>query len=74
MYGIGMPIVITLGRGVSKDDEAKIQKRLTVVSTPEQTGSWYWMSNKEDPLPAEDVLAAGHEAAHRRTDRWRSVR
>ncbi len=46
-YGIGMPIVITLGRGVSKDDEAKIQKRLTVVSTPQQTGSWYWMSNKE---------------------------
>ena len=47
VYGIGMPIVITLGHGVSKDDEAKVQKRLTVVSTPEQTGSWYWMSNKE---------------------------
>ena len=47
VYGIGMPIVITLGHGVSKDDEAKIQKRLTVVSTPQQTGSWYWMSNKE---------------------------
>jgi lipoprotein-anchoring transpeptidase ErfK/SrfK len=46
-YGIGMPIVITLGHSVSKDDEAKIQKRLTVASTPPQTGSWYWMSDKE---------------------------
>jgi len=46
-YGIGMPIVITLDHGVSKADEAKIQKRLTVVSTPSQTGSWYWMSDKE---------------------------
>jgi lipoprotein-anchoring transpeptidase ErfK/SrfK len=47
VYGTGMPIVITLGRSVNKADRIAIQKRLAVVSTPPQTGAWYWMSNSE---------------------------
>jgi lipoprotein-anchoring transpeptidase ErfK/SrfK len=47
VYGIGMPIVITLGHDVSQDDRAEVQKRLSVESTPAQDGSWYWMSDHE---------------------------
>ena len=47
VYGIGMPIIITIGHGVSHEDHAEVQKRLTVQSSPEQQGSWYWMSDQE---------------------------
>jgi lipoprotein-anchoring transpeptidase ErfK/SrfK len=47
VYGTGMPVVITLGHSVARSDRAAFQKRLTVASTPAQTGSWYWMSDSE---------------------------
>jgi lipoprotein-anchoring transpeptidase ErfK/SrfK len=47
VYGIGMPIVITLGHDVDKADRAAVQKRLTVESTPPQVGSWNWVSHHE---------------------------
>ena len=47
VFGVAMPVVLTLGHSVSQDQRAAVEKRLSVTSTPAQPGSWYWMSDHE---------------------------
>jgi lipoprotein-anchoring transpeptidase ErfK/SrfK len=47
VFGIGMPVILTLSHGVSSDDRAAVEKRLSVQSTPAQTGSWNWVNDHE---------------------------
>jgi len=43
--GVGMPVIVTFDVPIT--DRAAIEKRMSVVSTPAQKGSWHWMSGQE---------------------------
>jgi len=43
--GVGMPVVVLFDHPVV--DRASFEQHMQVVSTPAQTGSWYWLSDTE---------------------------
>jgi lipoprotein-anchoring transpeptidase ErfK/SrfK len=43
--GVGMPVVVTFDVPVT--DRASIEQHLTVTSSPEQAGTWHWLSDTE---------------------------
>ena len=43
--GVGMPVIVTFDVPVT--DKKAIQKHRTVTSTPQQPGSWNWLSDNE---------------------------
>ena len=42
--GVGMPVIVTFDVPVT--DRASFEQRMTVTSTPEQVGGWYWLSDQ----------------------------
>jgi lipoprotein-anchoring transpeptidase ErfK/SrfK len=47
VFGVAVPIVITLDHDVTAAQRAAVQKRLAVTSTPAQGGAWNWFSGHE---------------------------
>lgn len=47
VVGIGMPMVLRIGRGVPQAERASVQRRLLVRATPPQEGIWHWFSDSE---------------------------
>ncbi|HET9143586.1 L,D-transpeptidase [Actinophytocola sp.] len=47
VVGIGMPLIVNFGRSIPKSLRDDVQKRMTVTSTPAQTGAWNWLSGTE---------------------------
>jgi lipoprotein-anchoring transpeptidase ErfK/SrfK len=43
--GVGMPVIVTFDVPVT--DKAEFEKHMEVTSSPQQTGSWHWMSGNE---------------------------
>ena len=43
--GVGMPVIVTFDLPVT--DKAAFEKNMHVTSTPQQPGSWHWMSDTE---------------------------
>jgi lipoprotein-anchoring transpeptidase ErfK/SrfK len=43
--GVGMPVIVTFDVPVT--DRANIEKNLHVTTTPEQPGTWHWVSDSE---------------------------
>jgi lipoprotein-anchoring transpeptidase ErfK/SrfK len=43
--GVGMPVIVTFDVPVT--DRANIEKNLHVTTTPEQPGTWHWLSDTE---------------------------
>ena len=43
--GVGMPVVVSFDLPVT--DKAAFEKQMNVTSTPQQAGSWHWMSSNE---------------------------
>lgn len=43
--GVGMPVIVSFDLPVT--DRAAVEKHLTVTSSPQQTGSWHWLSDTE---------------------------
>jgi lipoprotein-anchoring transpeptidase ErfK/SrfK len=43
--GVGQPIVVKFDQDIT--DKAAAEKALTVTSTPQQAGGWYWLSKRE---------------------------
>jgi lipoprotein-anchoring transpeptidase ErfK/SrfK len=46
-YGIAVPVVLTFNHKIAQADRAEVQKHLSVVSSPAQTGTWSWFSDHE---------------------------
>jgi lipoprotein-anchoring transpeptidase ErfK/SrfK len=42
--GVGMPVIVTFDVPVT--DRASFESHMTVTSTPEQAGGWYWLSDQ----------------------------
>ena len=45
VVGVGMPVIVSFDVPVT--DKASIEKHLTVTSSPQQAGSWHWISDNE---------------------------
>lgn len=43
--GVGMPVIVSFDLPVT--DRAAVEKHLTVTSSPQQAGSWHWLSDTE---------------------------
>lgn len=43
--GVGMPVVVNFDLPVT--DRARFEKHMTVTSTPQQKGTWHWISDNE---------------------------
>ena len=43
--GVGMPVIVTFDLPVT--DKAAFEKHMEVTSTPQQAGTWHWMSDTE---------------------------
>ncbi|UWZ33846.1 L,D-transpeptidase family protein [Dactylosporangium roseum] len=45
--GVAMPLIVSFGVDVIKDQRAAVQRRLFATSNPPQEGVWHWFSGKE---------------------------
>ncbi|WP_299057799.1 Ig-like domain-containing protein [uncultured Nocardioides sp.] len=57
--GVGMPVIVAFDVPVT--DRASIERHLSVESTPEQTGSWHWISDTEVRWRPKDYWEPGTE-------------
>lgn len=55
--GVGQPIVVRFNHPIQ--DKAAVEKALSVKSSPNQPGSWYWMSKTEVHYRAQNYWAPG---------------
>lgn len=44
--GVGEPVVLEFDKPIPKEDRANVERALTVYSSPEQPGSWGWLSSQ----------------------------
>ncbi len=58
---IGMPVVVTFDLPVKKQSE--FEQHMTVTSTPEQSGSWHWMSDTEAHWRPKKYWKAGTDVS-----------
>jgi len=47
VVGVGMPLIVNFGRSVPKSMRDDVQRRMSVKSTPAQTGAWNWVSGSQ---------------------------
>lgn len=59
--GVGMPIIVSFDVPVT--DRASFEKHLTVTSTPEQAGGWYWLSDQVVHYRPKKYWKAGTEVS-----------
>ena len=45
VYGVGMPIMVTFSRPITR--KAEVERSLEIWSSKPVTGAWYWMSNTQ---------------------------
>jgi lipoprotein-anchoring transpeptidase ErfK/SrfK len=55
--GVGQPLVVKFNHPVR--DRAAAQRGLTVTTTPQQAGSWYWLSDTEAHYRPQTYWTAG---------------
>lgn len=59
--GVGMPVVVHFDLPVT--DKAAFEKNMRVTSTPQQVGSWRWVSDKEAHWRPKSYWKAGTEVS-----------
>ncbi len=59
--GVGMPVVVTFDLPVT--DRALFEKHMHVTSTPDQRGSWYWLSDREAHFRPKSYWKAGTDVS-----------
>lgn len=55
--GVGMPVIVTFDVPVTR--RAAFEKQMTVTSTPQQAGSWHWLSGNEAHWRPKSYWKAG---------------
>lgn len=59
-YGVGMPIILKLSRGLdSRENRAAYERTLRVSSTPATTGAWGWVNSREVHFRPKEFWAPG---------------
>ncbi|HTJ67298.1 MAG TPA: Ig-like domain-containing protein [Actinospica sp.] len=57
--GVGQPVVLEFENPVPKADRANVERALTVYSSPEQPGSWGWLSDQRVDYRPENYWKPG---------------
>src|SRR4051794_14832649 len=55
--GVGMPVIVTFDVPVS--DKASIERHMSVTTSPEQPGTWHWLSDTEVHYRPKNYWQAG---------------
>ena len=61
--GIGMPVVVTFDIPVT--DKASFERNMHVTTTPEQPGTWHWVSDTEAHYRPKKLLEGRHRHQRR---------
>ena len=59
--GVGMPVIVTFDVPVT--DRASMERHMSVESTPQQRGSWHWLSDTEAHWRPKSYWQAGSEVS-----------
>lgn len=59
--GVGMPVIVTFDVPVT--DKASMEKHMSVTATPQQAGSWHWMSSQEVHWRPKTYWRAGSDVS-----------
>ncbi|TDC01785.1 L,D-transpeptidase [Micromonospora fluostatini] len=65
VVGVGMPLIVTFGRGIPEDRRAEVQRRMTVTSEPAQEGIWRWVSPTEVRYRPKEFWQSGTKISYR---------
>ena len=57
--GVGQPVVLEFTNPVPKEDRANVERALTVYSSPQQPGSWGWLSSQRVDFRPENYWKSG---------------
>jgi len=59
--GVGMPVIVTFDVPVT--DKASMEKHMSITATPQQAGSWHWMSSQEVHWRPKTYWRAGSDVS-----------
>lgn len=59
VYGVGMPIIVTLNHPVAAAQHKALEQRMTVATAPGVTGAWRWFTDSEIHWRPAQFWAAG---------------
>jgi len=59
--GVGMPVIVTFDVPVT--DKASMEKHMSVTATPQQAGSWHWLSSQEAHWRPKTYWRAGSDVS-----------
>lgn len=62
--GVGMPLIVKFSRAIPQSSRATVERRMIVTSTPEQVGTWNWISPTEVHYRPENFWAAGSKVSY----------
>ncbi|MER7457632.1 Ig-like domain-containing protein [Micromonospora sp. NPDC126480] len=65
VVGVGMPLIIKLGRAIPEDYRDDLQRRMTVTATPAQEGIWHWVSPTEVRYRPKEFWKANSTVSYR---------
>jgi lipoprotein-anchoring transpeptidase ErfK/SrfK len=63
--GVGMPLIVKFSRAIPSKSRATVQRRMVVSATPEQTGTWSWISPTEVHYRTKTFWKAGSKVSYK---------
>jgi lipoprotein-anchoring transpeptidase ErfK/SrfK len=63
--GVGMPLIVKFGRAIPWKNRADVERRMIVTATPEQTGTWSWISPTEVHYRTKTFWKAGSKVNYK---------
>jgi lipoprotein-anchoring transpeptidase ErfK/SrfK len=65
IVGVGMPLIVKFSRAIPSKSRAMVQRRMIVTATPEQIGTWSWVSPTEVHYRTKTFWKAGSKVSYK---------
>lgn len=62
--GVGMPLIVKFSKAIPQSSRATVERRMVVRSTPQQVGTWNWISATEVHYRPKSFWVAGSEVSY----------
>jgi lipoprotein-anchoring transpeptidase ErfK/SrfK len=63
--GVGMPLIMRFGRSVPQKYRAEVERRMPVTTSPEQEGTWHWVSATEVHYRTKEFWKPGTKVSYK---------
>jgi len=64
VVGVAMPLIVHFGRSIPVSSRAAVERRMIVQATPEQVGSWNWISPTEVHYRPQTYWQSGSKVSY----------